>query len=333
MFGFRKCTEFQLMLTWNLQGLLQNQSLETILICIVVLCFPQNNIAQILHVWWMYEIKRAKRLSHAFDHFISAQANLFTDHKKTGLHQYEPNIDILEQFVSKQWISLQLIHFLLLQIDDNPCMGSRLWIIHFSVVLFASSQYISTHFFAWPSISRDHVEMFASCLPEKGSFSFAPAEILDSNIFLKLSTTSLLVSHSRWVQPKSTWSRNDVGSPKSTSFVSIFHIGSRFCFFPANYMSSTYTDKNNPFPRWTKRHSQFGIFSQPCFNRIFSNCLSHDSPTKRWPYRFRLRRTTGSSILDHDLVHLCRGRRIQMSQHFDLGIFKNLGASSILTLV
>ena len=183
MFGFRKCTEFQLMLTWNLQGFLQNQSLETILICIVVLCFPQNNIAQNLHVWWMYEIKRAKRLSHAFDHFISAQANLFTDHKKTGLHQYEPNIDILEQFVSKQWISLQLIHFLLLQIDDNPCMGSRLWIIHFSVVLFASSQYISTHFFAWPSISRDHVEMFASCLPEKGSFSFAPAEILDSNIF------------------------------------------------------------------------------------------------------------------------------------------------------
>ena len=25
------------------------------------------------------------------------------------------------------------------------------------------------------------------------------------------------------------------------------HIGSRFCFFPANFMSSTYTDKNNPF--------------------------------------------------------------------------------------
>ena len=44
--------------------------------------------------------------------------------------------------------------------------------------------------------------------------------------------------------------------------------GSRFCFFPANFMSSTYTDKNNPFSRCTKRHSQFGIFSQPCFNRI-----------------------------------------------------------------
>ena len=89
-----------------------------------------------------------------------------------------------------------------------------------------------------------------------------------------------LTSHWRWVQPKYTWSRKDVGSPKSTSLLSTFHIGSMLCFFPANFMSSTYTDKNNPFSRWTKRHSQFGIFSHPCFNRTFSNCLSHNSPAK-----------------------------------------------------
>ena len=40
-----------------------------------------------------------------------------------------------------------------------------------------------------------------------------------------------------------------------------------------------------------------------------------------------------SSILDHDLGHLCRRRRIQMSGHSDLGIFNNLGASSICTCV
>ena len=114
---------------------------------------------------------------------------------------------------------------------------------------------------------------------------------------LYLSTISLLTSHWRWVHPKYTWSRKDVGSPKTTSLLSSFHIGSRLCFFPANFMSSTYTDKNNPFSRWTKRHSQFGIFSHPCFNRTFSNCL-----------RFRSRGTTGSSILDHDLGHLCRGK-------------------------
>ena len=98
-------------------------------------------------------------------------------------------------------------------------------------------------------------------------------------------------------------------------------------------LSSTYTDKNNPFSRWTKRHSQFGSFSQPCFKRIFSNCLSPVVLPKRWPYRFRSRGTTGSSILDHDFGHLCRGRRIQMSGHSDLGIFKNLWASSIFTWV
>ena len=30
----------------------------------------------------------------------------------------------------------------------------------------------------------------------------------------------------------------------------LFHIGSMFCFFPANFMTSTYTDKNSPFSRF-----------------------------------------------------------------------------------
>ena len=95
-------------------------------------------------------------------------------------------------------------------------------------------------------------------------------------------------------------------------------------------MASTYTDKNNPFSRCKNKHSQLETFSQPYFNKIFSNCLSQNSPAKRWPYRFRSRGTTGSSTLDHDFGHLCRGRRIQMSGHSDFGIFKNVGASSIL---
>ena len=97
-----------------------------------------------------------------------------------------------------------------------------------------------------------------------------------------------------------------------------FHIGSIFCFFPANLMSSTYTDKNNPFSRCTNKHFQLETLSHPYFKRIFSNCLSHNSPARRWPYRIRSRRTTGSSIVDHDFGHLCRGRRIHMSGHSDL---------------
>ena len=44
------------------------------------------------------------------------------------------------------------------------------------------------------------------------------------------------------MHPKYTWSRKDVGSPKSTSLLSTFHIGP-MCVFPANLTASTYTKK------------------------------------------------------------------------------------------
>ena len=57
------------------------------------------------------------------------------------------------------------------------------------------------------------------------------------------------------------------------------------------------------------------------------------SPAKRWPSQIWLKKNDGSSILDHDFGHLCRGRRIQMSGHSDFRIFKNLWASSIFPWV
>ena len=56
----------------------------------------------------------------------------------------------------------------------------------------------------------------------------------------------------------------------TTSLLSTFHIGSRFCFFPANFMSSTYTDKNNPFSRCTKRDISNLEFSPSHVSKIFS---------------------------------------------------------------
>ena len=102
-------------------------------------------------------------------------------------------------------------------------------------------------------------------------------------------------------------------------------------FQPVLYRPHTQT--RIAFSRLTNKHSQFGTFSQPCFNWTFSNCLSHCCPATGWPCRFRPRGKTGSSILDHDLGHLCRGRRIQMSGHSDFGILNNFGASSIVTWV
>ena len=68
--------------------------------------------------------------------------------------------------------------------------------------------------------------------------------------------------------------RKDVGSPKSTSLFSTFHIGSMFCFFPSNFMSSTCTDQNNSLfdgvrtgiPNWKPSPSHTSMeFSQIAF--------------------------------------------------------------------
>ena len=92
-----------------------------------------------------------------------------------------------------------------------------------------------------------------------------------------------------------------------------------FSVLPASLISSIYTVKNSSFARLTNKHSQCKTFSQPCSKRTFSNCFSHNGPARVWSYKFFSRRTAGSSILDHDLGHLCFGRRIQMSGHSDFG--------------
>ena len=200
------------------------------------------------------------------------------------------------------------------------------------VVLFANSQYRSTHFLAWPSISQDHEEIpkfseygrfFSS---HRGHSRFEHGSVIVHNIFayFTLSLSGAQVIHDQGkmlVLPNQLlyW----VLSTSDQCFVSFQPI---WCH-PHTQIRITL------FWRCTKKHSQLKTFSQPCCNRIFSNCLSHNSPAKGWPYRFRSRGTTGSSILDHDFGQLCRGRRIQMSGHSDLGIVNNFRASSIFTWV
>ena len=62
----------------NPQDLLQIRSLETVLVCMLCCGFSHNNNACI-HLYEVYEIKRAARLSQAFAHFVTARASLFTD--------------------------------------------------------------------------------------------------------------------------------------------------------------------------------------------------------------------------------------------------------------
>ena len=102
-------------------------------------------------VWWMYEINRFRRLSQALVHFVMDRASLFTDHRiscRSILAKYMLFRTIWEHtcdnsptdFIAsslKWWSSMHGVDTL------QSC-----W-----VVLFANSQYRSTHFFAWPAIS------------------------------------------------------------------------------------------------------------------------------------------------------------------------------------
>ena len=110
--------------------------------------------------------------------------------------------------------------------------------------------------------------------------------------------------HSQRVQPKYTWSRNDVGSPRSTSFMRIIQVRFMFSVLPASLITSTYTDKHSQF-RTERSQIAFPIV-------VLTEGVRTDS--------FRKERL--AFMLDHDFGHLCRGRRIQMSGHSDLGIFE-----------
>ena len=177
----------------------------------------------------MYEIKRAKRLSQAFVHFVTARASLFADHRMSGLPmraKHKHFRTICEQTFNKfldWWSSRHGVETL------YTC-----WMF-----CVAESQYRSTHFMACPSMSQDQAIVFrAEFLPARYLFSCSR----DSRFELFLIRQPYL----RLVYIR-------VGCIPSTHGINFFHMGLRCCFSPANLMSSTYTDKNNPCFRWTKK--------------------------------------------------------------------------------
>ena len=90
-----------------------------------------------------------------------------------------------------------------------------------------------------------------------------------------------------------TWSRNDVGSPRSTSFINFFrHEDLMFCFLPAILMSSTYTDKHQVFaPRnfctvlWPAL-GNLGPLLDDLLVVTVGLCLSAHPPASHWRQLF-----------------------------------------------
>ena len=108
--------------------------------------------------------------------------------------------------------------------------------------------------------------------------------------------------------------------------------GCRLCLFPSHaHVVHVHRQKKTLLTMHKQTFS-----SWCCSPSIFQNLFelsSDNNPAKKGLYRCLSRITTGSSILNQDLGHLCRGRRIQMSGHSGLGSFNNCGGSSILTWV
>ena len=113
--------------------------------------FPTQQYCRYSLVWWMYEIKRAKRLSHAFVHFVTARASLFTDHLMSGLPLRAKNRHcrtICEQTVDNSPTDSFSSSFYWWSSMRGVAILHNCW-----VVSFASSQYLSIYFFAWLSMS------------------------------------------------------------------------------------------------------------------------------------------------------------------------------------
>ena len=130
------------------------------------------------------------------------------------------------------------------------------------------------------------------------------------------------------MQPEYTWSRNQIGSSRSTPFIRIFQVGFMFSVLPASLISSTYTGKNRPFSRLTKNIPSLKLSP----HRISMELSQIVVPTILLPEDDRTD-SFREERLDLPywtmILAICVLRRIQMSGHSDFGIFNNFEASSI----
>ena len=121
-------------------------------------------------------------------------------------------------------------------------MVLRLCIIAQSFYSKVRNIFTYTHFFAWPSMSWDQEDVVSvSSFPEalEGSFSFVPAEIMDSNISLKFAkisflilTLSLSATQIYMVENKCWFSQINVFHPNFPSRFHVFYFAWRFFLIP-----------------------------------------------------------------------------------------------------
>ena len=82
------------MLILSLLGLLQNQNIEIMLFCTVVLCYPHNNVAGI-HMCDECTRSNAPSVGHKILSILSPHEQVRLQTTKYQVYQYEPNLDTL----------------------------------------------------------------------------------------------------------------------------------------------------------------------------------------------------------------------------------------------
>ena len=134
-------------------------------------------------VWWISDIKRAKRLSQALVHLVTARASLFTDHRMSGL----PMRAKYKHFLTT-WEHI---------FDNSPTdpnsSSSNWWSSRHGVVTLYScwvwfrsparniAPHISLRVLPYHRTMRKCLRQVSQ---SRAAFSVTPAEILNSNIFL-----------------------------------------------------------------------------------------------------------------------------------------------------
>ena len=204
--------------------------------------------------------------------FFDCTYQLFTDHRMSGL----PNRAKYKHCL----IQILKAHFR--QFSHRPISPSTKWwsprhgvqTLHSCwIFFFARSQYRSTHFFAWPSMSQDHAIGYACDFPNRVNFTCSGRDswiehfsVFINNSFVRFALT-LSASQVHVVKKSCRSSQVNQFHPFSSTSDWSFAFFQHFIWHPRLQIVLVL------FSRLTKKRSQFGTFSLPCSNGTFSNCL------------------------------------------------------------
>ena len=258
---------------------------EAVAACIVLQCYPHNNNICI-HMCDGYKISNDLIVCQKLWSTLRLIVQVYSLTKEYQIFQYVPSTSISKQIESILLTIHPRISILLLWSDGRQDMGLILCRVILSSFLLTHS--IVPHI-SWNDLQYRKTKKRYTYFPSMVIFRILPRKFVTRKWICKCQQYPYLFQIVFEYIPGFHHQGKTLVLPYQLLY---WVLSTSDQFFPVNLMSSTQTDKNNPFSRCTNKHSQFETFSQMYFNRIFSNDLSHKGPVKGWSYRFRSRGTT-----------------------------------------